>query len=319
MAYMTMQEQLLSHTEFLLQCGLQVEEIQEGQGFLRCPATNGSKGRGEFCYSTKATLLRNGMLGLATWVRGKNGVISVHKTYGHSDPFFFGLSYFRSKESPCANDERDEAEAAIRAKSFWRLSGSCGSSDYLNRKGVGYYGIRFRSNSYGKVAVIPLKDEHGEIWNCQILNTDGSKRFLRGAKTKGLFHQLHGLRDGQPIGLCESYVTAATCQELIGISMVTAFSCHNLIAVSVVLQQYFPQSPLVIFADNDRHLVENRGVKAAMAVNSRGNEHVTIVLPEFGGLPADSAHTDWNDLLREIGREETKKMMLEILWHHGIL
>lgn len=321
MAYMTTQEQLLSHTEFLRQRGLHVEEIQIGKGFLRCPATYGSKGRGEFCYSTKASRLRNGMLGLATRVRGENGVISTHKTYGQYDPFFFGLSYSLSNKDSCTSDERDcqRTEAANKAEIFWHLSDTWGSSDYLHWKNVGYYGIRFRNNSYGKVAVIPLKDEKGILWNCQLLNADGTKRFLRGARIRGLFHKLNNLKDEQPIGLCESYVTAATCQELTGIPMVTAFSCHNLATISQLLQQHFPHSPLVIFADNDRHLTENKSVEAAKAACSTGKGCVFIAIPEFGGLPVDPEHTDWNDLQREIGCEVTKKLMLEMLKHHGIL
>lgn len=321
MAYMTLQEQLLSHTEFLHQCGLQVEKVQIGQGFLRYPATYGCKTRGELCYSTKACRLRNGKLGLATWVRGEKGVISVHKTYGRLDSFFFGLSYSISDEGCCISDEKDhqKIEAMHKAEVFWRLSDSYGNSDYLHRKGVGYYGIRFRKNSYGRVAVIPLRDAKGVLWNCQLLNSDGTKRFLKGARTRGLFHKLGNLKDGEPIGLSESYVTAATCQELVGISSVTAFSCHNLATTSLLLQEYFPNSPLVIFADNDRHLAENKGIEAARAASTAGSGHVFVVAPEFGNLPVDSNHTDWNDLLRKRGRETTKTMMLEMLKHREIL
>jgi hypothetical protein len=323
MAYMTFKEQLSSHSTFLQQYEVQVEEIRVGQGFARCRAAGEHKGRGELCYCTKASRLRNGMLGLATWVRGEGGVVGCHKTYGLPHPFFFGLSYSSSSEGSCDSNEvirwKTEAESTKKAEAFWRQSSSCGSSDYLQRKGVGSHGVRFRHNRYGRVAVVPLRDERGILWNCQLLNADGTKRFLRDSRTRGLFHKLHNLKDGPPIGLCESYVTAATCQELLGIPQVTAFNCQNLIAVSLLLQQYFPRSPLVIFADNDCHLTENKGVEAARRACAAGNGRVVMIAPEFGELSVDHDHTDWNDLVREIGCEATRKMMLEMIEHTGVL
>jgi Toprim domain len=318
MPYMTYEEQLLSHSKFLIQSGLHVDEIKIGQGFVRCCSIDQRSGRKELCYSTKASLLRNGMLGLATWIRGEKGIVGNHKTYGIPAPFFFGLSYPHSIDTSCIdyeiNDKAKDAEPAKRARIFWDLSDLRGDSDYLQKKGAGYYGIRFRCNKYGKVAVIPLRDAEGTLWNCQLINSDGTKRFLRGARTKGLFHRLQDLINGHPIGVAESYITATTCQELAGIPIVTAFSCHNLVPVSLALQQKYPDSSLIIFADNDRHLSENKGVKFAQAACAT-IKRSAIIVPKFDRFCVKQELTDWNDLLREIGREETKMMMLECLEH----
>jgi len=48
--------------------------------------------------------------------------------------------------------------AAKKAYGFWMHSNATGTSDYLDSKKVGYYGIRFRNNKYGKVAVVPMYD-----------------------------------------------------------------------------------------------------------------------------------------------------------------
>ena len=45
--------------------------------------------------------------------------------------------------------------------------------------------------------------------------------------------------------------------------MVTAFSSDNLKLVGLELRKRFPQSPLIIFGDDDRHLQENKGRRAA--------------------------------------------------------
>lgn len=318
MAYMSFQEQLSSHSGFLLQQGLRVEEIKIGQGFLRCQAIGQNSERGELCYSTKASRLHNGLLGLVTWVRGPSGVVETHKTYGQGDSFFFGHSYSFPFRDLCTGSggatlEQEDEEIGQKARSFWRFSDLRGCSDYLQAKRVGCYGVRFRNNSYGKVAVVPLRDSQEALWNCQLLNPNGTKRFLRGARTRGLFHTLGVPVDGLPVGVCESYVTAATCYELVGVPVAAVFTCHNLTAVSRTLQQQFPCSPVIIFADNDCHLPKNKGVEAARSVCEAIGKYGLMAVPDFGGLPVNREHTDWNDLLREAGQEVTRKMMLRVL------
>ena len=143
----------------------------------------------------------------------------------------------------------------------------------------------------------------------QILNSNGSKVFAKGTRCAGLFHPLVKLTDGLPIAIAESYVTAATCLELIGIPMVTAFTSENLEQVTVLLQQVLPNSPLVIFADNDRHLAWNKGIicahKAIKGVQGNGD----VLVPNFGDLPCTRDYSDWNDLVRAIGPKEALKQI----------
>ena len=107
---------------------------------------------------------------------------------------------------------------------------------------------------YGDVAVVPMKDASGHLWNYQLLNPDGSKRQPKDARTKDLFHMIGKSTDGQPIGVAESYVTSASCYELTGVPTACAFSCENLKHIVMILKQKYPKSRVIIFADNDRHL-----------------------------------------------------------------
>jgi phage/plasmid primase-like uncharacterized protein len=156
-----------------------------------------------------------------------------------------------------------------------------------------------------------MMDVHGELRGYQILNSDGSKIFAKGMKRVGLFHQLAELLDGQPIGVAEGYVTAATCFELIGMPMVAAFTSDNLGQVALALQQHYPNSPLAIFADNDRHLSENKGIISASRALAILGREVIVVAPNFDRYPATHDYTDWNDLLREVGRKDALQQMLE--------
>jgi len=221
MSYMTMEEQVQSHLTFLKNEQIDVEELFIDKGFIRCDITGEPHGRGELCYQTKKTLLKNGLIGLVTWLRTKGGEVKTHKTYGSSN-----LEETHYKE-PIGIRSAINSEAVRKAKLFWEMSERIGESEYLLKKGVGYYGIRFRKTDYGKVAVIPMGDAAGKIISYQIINEDGSKKFARDVGITGLFHMLHQPIDGLPIGLAESYVTTASCFEITGMAMVTAFSGEN--------------------------------------------------------------------------------------------
>jgi phage/plasmid primase-like uncharacterized protein len=147
-----------------------------------------------------------------------------------------------------------------------------------------------------------MVDQCGKLWSYQLLNPNGTKLFSKNGRTEGLFHSLAPLIDGKPFGIAESYVTAATCYELTGIPTVCAFSCHNLVSLAKDLKQKFPNSPLVLFADNDRHLPSNQGLlKAQEACNSI--EWSILATPDFLDCGPSKCASDWNDLVRLKGKD----------------
>lgn len=299
MSYMKMEEQIASHIRFLRQNNFIVDELCIDGGFVRCSVVGSILGRGELCYQTKKNQLNNGLVGLVTWARGDGGWTKNHKTYGQD---------FTAIEQPCLNEieMKTKSEEIERVEAFWQLSAELGDAEYLLRKGVGYYGIRFRDGEYGKVAIVPMKDISGKLWSYQIINPDGAKRYAKDIETKFLLHVLQQPIDGLPIGLAESYVTAASCFELTGMAMVTAFSADNLKPVGMALRAKFRNSPIIVFGDNDRHLQENKGKLAAEAVKDELGSTCHIVIPEFNKYPVQKEFSDWNDLVREIGVQEAR-------------
>lgn len=308
MSYMTMKEQIRSHLNFLISNGLDVRELKINSGFIRCRSVGQDDGRGELSYKTTQSLLNNGMIGLATWCRCQGSVIKTHKTYGSPE------NTGTSKISPEGQiEEQGDLESARKSELFWEYSDRTGESDYLSRKGVGYYGIRFRNNAYGRVAVIPLSDAGGRLWSYQLLNADGTKRVPKNVRIGGLFHILQPFVNGQPIGLAESYVVAATCYETIGLPAVTAISSSNLERVAMILRNKYPNSRIIILADNDRHLEQNKGVQAACAARDRLETNCTVAIPDFEGFPASSDYSDWNDLVREKGHQTVRNILTGII------
>ncbi len=296
MSYMTMEEQMASHIAFLKEQNFAVEQLQIDSGFVRCCTIDRKTLRGELCYQTQKSLLRNGMVGLATWCRSAGGRTSTHRTYGLPFPIPNGEEAI--EDSVAIINMQEEVR---KAEVFWQMSNQVGEAEYLQRKGVGYYGVRFRETNYGKIAVVPMKNIDGKFQSYQLINPDGTKRFSRNIEIKGSLHMLHTPIEKLPIGLAESYVTAATCFELTGMAMVTSFSLDNLKQVGLVLRRKFPNNPIIIFGDDDRHLEENKGKRAAYALKEELGIGCSVAIPDFDGYPNGREFSDWNDFVRENG------------------
>ena len=306
MRFMTFEQQMAQHLQFLQQTGLEVKSlIIDPSEFIRS-RTNGEVGRGEYAYKTVSRKLNNGMTGLMTWCRSENGQTQTYKTYGYP-PREDNQKTMSFRTSPSmASQTLTEGEKYMeidmtKIQRFWDLSSPEGESDYLIRKEVRAHRIRFRDNHYGKVAVIPMTDIHGRLNGYQILNADGSKVFAKGIHLTGLFHRLTDLIDNVAIGIAESYVTAATCHALLPMPMVTAFTGDNMQHVAATLRGRYPNSPLVIFADNDSHLTENKGMLNAAKALEKTKGNGIILSPRFNGCQKARNYSDWNDLVREVG------------------
>lgn len=304
MAYKTYTEQLTEHLHCLQSHGLDITEIKIDSDWIRCRPLGVSQGRGELAYIATTEKLNNGLFGIKTSFRGLNGS-GKYSTYGlwpnENEKLLKCPNLNNAFESKAFDGLHKQA--ALKAYGFWNHSNTQGKSEYLDRKGVGYYGIRFRqSEQYGNVAIVPMFDEIGKLWSYQILNPDGTKRHPKDARTQGLFHKLRELENGKPIGIAESYVTSATCMELSGISVVCAFSSENLITVTKNMLSLFPTSPIIIFADNDRHLEEkgmaNKGVLKAQEAKKINETRVMLSVPNFDDCEPSKEASDWNDLFK---------------------
>jgi hypothetical protein len=302
---------------FLLGHGLDVQYLEFGR-IIRCHGIGHTQGRGELAYFSHQNEMKNGCVGIVTWCRDADGKKHTLKSYGlpssgteNENYNYHPIFDHRSHD----NDAEQHEESARRAYGFWKHSFCSGTSDYLIRKGVGYHGIRFRSNEYGNVAVVPLRDEKGKLWSYQLLNPDGSKRMPKNARTRGLFHTMCPLVDEDPIGIAEGYVTAATRLEVGGIPTVCAFSADNIPSVAKALRSIYPGSHLILFSDNDRHLKQNIGVVKAKEALFEVRHNISIAIPNFGLLPPSKDASDWNDLMCLMGIEEVKQQILQTFPH----
>lgn len=131
----------------------------------------------------------------------------------------------------------------------------------------------------GKQTVIPAIDENGKQWTAQYIQKDGTKRFAKDGRKEGCFHPVGGLvalEAAPAIVIGEGYATANTLASTLGFATVCAYDSGNLPAVAKALHAKFPDKPIIIAGDDDRHQVMTHGTNA-------GRTKATEAAKEVGG------------------------------------
>lgn len=151
--------------------------------------------------------------------------------------------------------KREADKAADAATIAWGNLSESGDSEYLAAKKVGAYGMRFSPSG---AAALPLLDTQGRIHGLQILRPKAAAKkagklekefWPRGVAKKGHFHLL-----GSPswiVLVAEGYATAASLHMATGHPVAVAFDAGNLLPVAEALRKRYPQTKILIAADND--------------------------------------------------------------------
>ncbi|MDR0564696.1 MAG: DUF5710 domain-containing protein [Azoarcus sp.] len=216
----------------------------------------------------------------------------------------------RREQERLAEQERIAAHTQHAAA---RLTPVSAPTPYLAAKGIAVHpGILTDAdgNTY-----VPAYDASGKQWTMQSISPDGIKRFVKGGRKAACFHVVGGfcaLAKPGTILVAEGYATAASISEAMGQPAVAAFDAGNLESVARALREKFPGKPIVICADDDRHVKGNPGwSKALKAASAVGGIAVRpAFLPE--DIAADSkAFTDFNDLAAKsaLGKEAIRRQI----------
>ncbi|MBV6885854.1 DUF1738 domain-containing protein [Xanthomonas euvesicatoria] len=143
---------------------------------------------------------------------------------------------------------------------------------------------------------IPAFDAEGKQWTMQYIQEDGTKRFAKDSKKEGCFHPVGGmdaLAAAPALVISEGYATAAQVAVAVGHATVAAFDSGNLEAVAKALHAKFPDKPVIIAGDDDRHLVMTHGNnlgrgKAEAAAQAVGGKAIfPIFAPAENTYPRD--------------------------------
>ena len=187
------------------------------------------------------------------------------------------------------NRDRQYQETKIRANKLWIKAKPVLFHEYLRRKQILPLGIRFDQHNN---LLIPLTDGK-DIHSIQFIQPDGTKRFLKGGKTKGMFYQIKPQPEIDKLLICEGFATGATLYMESKLPVLVAFNAGNLIPVALTARKRWPDAELIIAGDDDRGKEGNPGAtKARQAAIAAG---ALVTLPQW---PDDAPNhlTDFNDL-----------------------
>lgn len=195
---------------------------------------------------------------------------------------------------------------------------------YIRSKGVQVQkGVL--TDKEGEKTYIPAVDADGKQWSMQYIQEDGTKRFAKDSRKEGCFHPVGGMEAvaaAPALIIAEGYATAASVAEAAGQPVIAAFDSGNLESVAKALHAKFPDKPVIVAGDDDRHLELTQGVnpgrsKATEAAAAVGGKAIFPVFAPGENSYPDSlppitpqVFRDHEKALRKLDAEEAGKVQL---------
>ena len=275
--------------------GLQPPEVIEPDGTLHRFSTNGNARDTAGWYVFYSDGIPAGAFG--DWRAGRSE--SWHAEIGR--PLNTTEDAAHRARMAAARRLRDEdrarkrADAAIHASTLWASAHDAPlDHPYLVRKQVQPHGAR----EHDRALVLPVLVD-GRICSLQFIHADGSKRFLNGGRVKGGYFGLGNFETpGAVIYIAEGFATSATVHEATAAPVAVAFAANNLGAIATSIRKAYPDTALVICADDDAETPGNPGVTHAHEA-ARG---AAVAVPKHrNGDQATSL--DFNDMAAALGLE----------------
>lgn len=138
------------------------------------------------------------------------------------------------------------------------------------------------------VALVPLVDIDGRLWNMQILYSDGGKSFFPGRKS-GCFHLLGQIPAFGKFNICEveGYSNGAPIHMALGCPVLIAFDAGNLKPVAQDFCHKYSNSisRFAVCGDDDQHLI-------ASGKKNKGREDAEKTALAIGGLAVFPSMTE---------------------------
>ena len=175
--------------------------------------------------------------------------------------------------------------------------------------------------------LVPAYDAYGTIWTAQTIQGSGRKMFAKNSVKQANFHVvgaagngLDALGDAPAIVISEGYASADSLSNVLGYPTVSAFDSGNLELVAKALHGKYPDKPIVIAGDDDKHLEATQGynpgrTKASEAAKAVGGK---ALFPIFatGEQSSDlKKFSDFNDLATRsvLGAEGIKRQVCTVV------
>jgi putative DNA primase/helicase len=222
------------------------------------------------------------------------------------------------EKTKAAAEEKHKRRIAARLTSAVNALPKATEHPYLTKKGVKAHGLRLRKK--GNELILPLYGANGKVWTLQRILADGSKYLWKGGRKRGGYYPLAERdEDKSVILICEGFATGASLREATGLPVIVAIDSGNLKAVVEMLAKKYPDSRLVICADNDAFTLnakkEKWNVGICKADEAAKLHNAEVVAPSFEDSDAYREHkwTDFNDLHKVAGIGEVAAQIKNFL------
>jgi antirestriction protein ArdC/phage/plasmid primase-like uncharacterized protein len=190
---------------------------------------------------------------------------------------------------------------------------------YLEAKGIrAHFGAL--TDKEGQKTYIPAFDVDGKQWTMQYIQDDGTKRFAKDSRKEGCFHPVGGMEavaTAPVLVIAEGYATAASLSEALDQATIAAFDSGNLPHVARALHEKFPDKPIIIAGDDDRHLQATQGInpgraKAEEAAKAVGGKAIFPIFAPGEQTANPKSFSDFNDLATksELGRNGVERQAI---------
>jgi phage/plasmid primase-like uncharacterized protein len=219
----------------------------------------------------------------------------------------------RQRKDAQAERERQHRQVAEQAMALWQAAAPASPAHpYLTKKSLAPVGVR----QHGRDLLVPVVEAGSvlRLGNLQRIAPDGRKLFLTGGRVAGLFWQHRALTaDARPTAgpmvLAEGWATAAAIWQATGLPVVAAMSMAYVLPVAQMIRRLAPGRRVVVAADWDGHLSENKGVMAAQkAAHAIG---ASLALPMPAGQ--EGAHAGRSIDFADIPRDQAKALILKAM------
>jgi putative DNA primase/helicase len=205
------------------------------------------------CKSTWRSINGDGGVTIATlFGKAKEGGYKATNN-GVYKPFRAPLS--ASKPSPI-DEPKDLTKSCEIAQKFWDESVPGKAHPYADKKGFPDHRLRVN----GKWLVAQAYNAEGQIQSAQRINGK-EKLNLKGCTIKGAYYPIAG--DTSTVVICEGWATGKSINAATRFAVAVAFGKGNLKCIAQLMQEKFPDSQLIVAAENDHVKIAE---EAAMSV-----------------------------------------------------
>ncbi|WP_080717959.1 toprim domain-containing protein [Xenorhabdus bovienii] len=181
-----------------------------------------------------------------------------------------------------------------------------GQSPYLTAKGLHSPNQRLLPDNS---AVLRLATLDGKVTGAQIIKPNGEKKLVPGSQKKGAFIPLSTLEESpDTVIITEGYATALTVNQLCKGTVLAALDAGNQLSVAQSVRERWPDTKIIIAADNDWHHPGELDKNGKQKVNTGkiSAEKAAIAVNGWITLPPTEYKADWDDYRQQHGVETAK-------------